>query len=275
LAYRMGPSGGMPPMVRQLILINAIVFLLTTLLDRETQNTIIKLFGLVPAYAVLKLMVWQFATYMFLHGGLMHILFNMLALWMFGSELERWWGSREFLKYYLITGIGAGVFNAIAMFALGGAGVPTIGASGAVLGILVAYAMAFPDRQILLWFVLPVSARTFAIGYAVLTVYMAVKNPVGGGVAHIAHLGGMLVGYLYLKQENLRWKYRRWMGSLHSSQTRRRDEPSGGDDAERAETMDRILAKISREGMNALTPEERRFLEEAGERARRKQRSGQ
>ncbi len=262
---------GFPPAISQLLLINIIVFLL-----QQLTPLIQQWFALVPREVVTRGMVWQLVSYMFLHGGFTHILFNMFGLLIFGSDLERWWGSREFLKYYFITGIGAGIIHILAAYAFPGSFppatmVPTIGASGAIFGILVAYAMAFPNRQVLLWFVIPVSARTMVILFGLVELVTAFEHQGGDGVARFAHLGGMLVGYAYLKQETM---LRRAMSQVRGARARGfRPPESPEDEAERKEQIDRILEKISREGMGSLSKEERRILAESAERARR-QRGG-
>jgi len=273
LHYRMGPGGygggllsGIPPTIRQLILINVIVFLVTALLGFEGRHTVNTTFGLVPAN-LLKGMVWQVGTYMFLHGGLMHLVFNMFALLMFGSDLERWWGSRNFLKYYLLCGVGGGVLQVLSAFLFGGVNASIIGASGAVFGVLIAYGMAFPERQVLLWFVIPVSARALVAIFVFLEVMFVLQQPSGGGIARFAHLGGALVGYLYLKQEFLIRKWKRLMG-----QSRSRGPRSDPRDEVSDEVIDTILDKISREGMGSLSAEEKRILHDSAERARKRQR---
>ncbi|HYV50442.1 MAG TPA: rhomboid family intramembrane serine protease [Dongiaceae bacterium] len=278
--YRRGPvaSGimGFPPAISQLVLINAIIFLVQMLLPESALYHILgtavpkipNALGLVP-YQVVHGMVWQLATYMFLHGGVMHILLNMFYLVMFGSDLERWWGSREFVKYYFICGIGAGLIQVLTTYAFHwNPLVPVIGASGAVFGVLIAYAMAFPNRQILLWFVIPISARVLITIFAFIELAMTVEYRGGDGVARFAHLGGMLVGYLYLKQESIGWRIKKLLGEGHRPSRRRsrRDH-----DADMQSTIDEILEKISREGMGSLSEEEKQLLHESAERARRKQ----
>jgi membrane associated rhomboid family serine protease len=220
--------------------------------------------------------VWELVTYMFLHGGFMHLFWNMFALVIFGSDLERWWGPRDFLKYYFITGAGAGVIHVLTAYLFpGSAGaapyIPTIGASGAVFGILLAFGMAFPDRQVLLFFVLPISARMMVILYGILELSMAVQYQGGDGVARFAHLGGMLVGYLYLKHETLFWRVRRWWFQARGSMGSRTPRSSSKHNGEMKEEIDRILEKISREGMGSLTKEERKILSESADRARKRQ----
>jgi membrane associated rhomboid family serine protease len=132
---------------------------------------------------------------MFLHGGILHIGLNMLALWMFGTELEETWGSERFLRFYFVTGIGA----AICSVATGwNSYIPIIGASGAIYGLLAAYGMLFPDRTLLLYFIVPIKAKWFVLILGLITFYSSLTSS-GSGIAHIAHLGGMLFGWLYLR----------------------------------------------------------------------------
>jgi membrane associated rhomboid family serine protease len=163
--------------------------------------------GMLPAAVVERGAIWQLVSYMFLHGDVMHLVFNMLSLWMFGTDLERQWGTRFFTKYYFVTGIGA------AMLTLAWSISPLpfaesvyysvmIGASGAIYGVLLAYGLYFPHRTIFL-LIFPVQARYFVLIAGALT-FLYTMGAGGSGVAHTAHLGGLLVGYIYLK--GLRWR---------------------------------------------------------------------
>ncbi len=159
--------------------------------------------GLNPASVVRSFWIWQLVTYMFMHGGLFHILFNMLALWMFGAELERIWGTRYFLKFYFACGVGAGVptvlFSLLPFAAANSLwGSVVVGASGAILGLLLAYVMYFPDRQILMFMVFPMAVKYAVILIGAIALYSSFADT-GGGVANITHLGGLVVGYLMLK----------------------------------------------------------------------------
>jgi len=275
-----GLFSNIPPVVRQLLILNVFVFLITALMGNQTRNQINYLFGLVPALVVGKGMIWQLVTYMFLHGSFSHVFFNMFGLLIFGSDLERDWGSRAFLKYYMVTGIGAGVINVMAGYVFGGTSIPTIGASGAVFGLLLAFGLAYPFRQIYLMFMFPIPARTFVVLYAMLELFMGLSNP-HGGVARFAHLGGMLVGFLYLRQGRLLGSWRRVAGQAFSQRgkTGARPRPKGHRDPvvspeeerRRKSEMERILEKISSEGMGSLTSEEKRTLKESADRARRRQ----
>jgi membrane associated rhomboid family serine protease len=192
--------GGITPAVKWLLIINTAIFLLA-FLSRSLDETLVIAFGLRPA-SVLHLAVWQLFTYMFLHStaGFGHILMNMLTLWMFGVPLESVWGSRRFLRFYFFCGIGAGVAVVLLNYILPGGrpDIPTIGASGALYGLLLAFGLIFPDARILFFFLFPIQARVYVwimAGILLLTTW----NGIGGPVSNIAHLGGMVCGWIFLK----------------------------------------------------------------------------
>lgn len=152
------------------------------------------LFGIVPALVWQKGFAWQIFTYLFLHGGFFHLFLNMFTLWMFGGDLERVWGTRRFLSYYFFTGVGAGLLTVL----LTPHGyIPTIGASGAIYGLLLAYARYFPERRILLYFLFPIPVRVFVIVIGAIALLNSVTQP-GDAIAHVAHLGGLVFGWIYL-----------------------------------------------------------------------------
>ena len=212
VAYSFGP-GGITPAVKILIITNVVLFVLNMIVG----NAMTVGLGLSPQAVFRDLALWQPVTYMFLHstGGFGHILFNMLALWMIGTELERTWGTRFFAKYYFITGVGAAATTLlVSIFSDSVYYSRTVGASGAIYGLLIAYAMYFPHRQLIL-LIFPVPAR---IAVAILGV-IAFMSSMGGpdsSVAHATHLGGFVVGYLYLKglrarpMSELKSRYLRW-----------------------------------------------------------------
>jgi membrane associated rhomboid family serine protease len=257
----LGP-GEITKAVKYLLLVNVGVFLLEFLWGSDLIN----LFGLTPAL-VKKGFVWQFFTYMFLHGGFFHILFNMFALWMFGCEIERSWGTKEFLKYYFITGVGAGFFTFFLSF---NSHIPTIGASGAIFGVLVAFAMMFPDRPIYLYFLFPIKAKYLVIFFAVIE-FLASFRHTSDGIGHFAHLGGMVIGYVYIKSD---WRisslfrlsryleYLKNLGYRHRMKAinKRRDR-----EQKLLEKVDEILDKINQVGFDNLTREEKKTLEEASQ----------
>ena len=162
-------------------------------------------FGLVPVLVWKKYFLWQLFTYIFLHGGFSHILFNLLALWMFGGELENYWGEKRFLFYFFFCGVGAGICTVIFspdQF------VPTIGASGAIYGLLLAFGSLFPDRQIYIYFLVPIRAKYFVIIFGLIELFSSIEGT-GGGVAHLTHLGGLLFGLFYMAYPMIRQKIRR------------------------------------------------------------------
>ncbi|MBM3807397.1 MAG: rhomboid family intramembrane serine protease [Acidimicrobiia bacterium] len=228
VSYAFGP-GGITPAVKVLIITNVVAFLLNMIVgDPMTMRL-----GLSPQAVFEQAALWQPFTYLFLHstGGFGHILINMLSLWMFGTELERMWGTRFFTKYYLITGIGAAATTlALAMFVDDIYYPVTVGASGVIYGLLLAYGMYFPNRPIYLYFIFPIPARIFVMIVGAIAFISAMSGP-GSGVAHSAHLGGLVVGYLYLKtlrsrpMDELKYRYLRWkMGRARN----RFDVYSGG-----------------------------------------------
>ena len=212
IGYSFGP-GPITPAVKAIILANIAFFVVSVL-----YQPIIAYLGLIPAAVVGRAWLWQPATYMFLHADAMHILFNMLGVWMFGTELERRWGTKLFAKYYAITGIGAGLTVIAASFLPVAAlqqtyGAVTIGASGALFGLLMAFAIYYPDRPILMFLLFPVPAKYFVM---ILGAINLLIMP-GSGVSNSAHLGGLLFGYIYLKGRynggitaEIKYRYLKW-----------------------------------------------------------------
>ena len=191
-----GPGAQVPPTVKALMLVCAGVYVFGLLVGKYE---LIALFGLIPA-RVEQFEIWRLFTYQFLHGGVWHLAMNMFMLWMFGSELEQLWGRSFFLKYYFVCAVGGGlVFAAVRH----GTGIPSVGASAAIYGILMAYAIWFPNRQVFIWFLFPIRVRYLVIFLMAIEFIQAVEQT-GTGIAHAAHFGGMAFGYAYL-----RW----WRGS--------------------------------------------------------------
>jgi membrane associated rhomboid family serine protease len=183
------------------MIIMGAVFLLQTFVS----GRITLYLGLVPILVWKKYFLWQLATYIFLHGGFTHILFNLFALWMFGRELENFWGSRKFLFYFFFCGIGAGICTVVfSPYQF----IPVIGASGAIYGILLAFGWLFPNRPIYIYFLFPVPAKFLVIIYGLIELYASMEGT-GGGIAHLTHLGGLLFGILYMAYPVIRQKIRR------------------------------------------------------------------
>lgn len=183
----------MPPTTRFLILLNALIYALGLAVGPE----IIRVFGLWPPGAGGTFHVWQLITYSFLHGSLLHLGFNMIAIWMFGAALEKRWGDLRYLLTYLLSVVVAAMTQiTVSGYFLNAAG-PVIGASGGVFGLLLAYALYFPNRVISFIFLpfIQIPARTFVLGYGAVELLLGVTNT-AAGVAHFAHLGGLFGGWL-------------------------------------------------------------------------------
>jgi membrane associated rhomboid family serine protease len=198
-------SGVVPTGVRWLLIINVAVFLLNFLAARLGFDAFFGPLGLIPRQVIGSFAIWQLVTYMFLHSiyDFWHIIFNMLALWMFGSTLERDWGTRQFLKYYFLCGVGAGVCVVLANLAFGSLDTRTIGASGAIYGLLLAFGVLYPDAIILFAFLFPIKAKYFVMILGAIA-FLSSTAAAGGSVSHVAHLGGMIFGFIYLKGNRLR-----------------------------------------------------------------------
>ena len=216
MASTFGP-GPMTPAVKAIVFANIGVFLVTIV----WPASIIGFFGLSPRAVIHDLRIWQLVTYLFVHSpqSLMHVLFNMLAVWMFGVDLERRWGTVAFTKFYFVTGVGAGLcMLAVSLLPFDSARdvyeAVTIGASGAVYGLLMAWALLFPHRQILFMFIFPLPARVFVLIIGAIAMFSALGAG-NGPVANLAHLGGLVIGWLYLKgprdmQLALKYRLSRW-----------------------------------------------------------------
>ncbi len=218
----------LPPALKWLLILNGAVYAAQWVFMQAAPPLYFFFFdsahGLLPLQTNLSLFrPWQLLTYMFLHAGVLHILFNMFALWMFGVEIEERWGTRHFVTYYFICGVGGGVLQIVLPLLIhiisverGGFGgrfapLPVVGASGAVYGILLAFGMMFPNRLIyipLLFIPIGIPARMLVVIYAVISIVGGMGG--SGGVAHFAHLGGMLVGYLYIKWQQRQRRFLRY-----------------------------------------------------------------
>jgi membrane associated rhomboid family serine protease len=236
------------PAIRNIIIACTGVFLLQTLLSLFSPDAALwfeKAFGLVPLAVIPGLRFWQPLTYLFLHADIWHILLNMLFLWMFGSDLERTWGTRRFYVFYFVAGIGAGcttvlIKTLLHMFGTGASvTTATIGASGAIYGVLLAAAIVFPDRQIwLIPFPVTIPMKIYVAG-AIAIEFFSTLGRGGDNVSHVTHLGGALVGYLYLRRglflyrarnEYLDWKRRRAKRKFEVYMRDHKNEPPGSSD---------------------------------------------
>lgn len=305
-----------PTITKNLLIVNVVVFLATYLfrtMGVDLNNVLGLHFFLAPDFHI-----YQLFTYMFAHGGFSHIFFNMFALWMFGCIVERTWGPKKFLTYYIVCGVGAGLFQELAQFAqfyfIASEHIPhftlaqtmkvanasaaglnlwtTVGASGAVYGILLAFGMLYPEERIFIFpLPVPIKAKWFVMGYAAVELFMAYSST-GDGVAHLAHLGGMVFGFFLIRywrrHPDIRYSRRsgqQFFDSMRASWERRtgrkdrggvftnsantRHESDWDYNARRKaeqERMDEILDKIRRNGYESLTREEKQQLFDASNR---------
>lgn len=215
------------------------------------------LFWLYQPLAIGKLWLWQFVTYMFLHSvsDPWHIIFNMLVLWMFGSEVEKAMGTRRFLTMYFTAGIFAGIFGCL--FTPNN---PILGASGAIFAVEIAFAMFYPNATII-FFVFPIKARYLVTIFAGITVFNCLV-PTGGNVAHFAHLGGLLYGFLFIRYEP------RFTNFIISRQNQQKENEYRKEEEVR-KVVDALLDKVNRTGMKSLTRRERSYLKNASKRYRK------
>ncbi len=206
----------LPPGVKWLLIVNTVVFVLMVVAVRDHRG-FLDLFGLSAQGTFLQFRIWQPLTYLFLHGTFTHLLFNMLTLWMFGTQIERDWGTRRFLRYYFLCGLAAAVCVLLANVLFSDWARPTIGASGAIFGVLVAFGVLYPEQTILMNFLFPIKAKYLVMIYAAIQLLITFSSP-NSSVSTVAHLGGMAFGYLYLKAKLPRMKslpdfgglYRQW-----------------------------------------------------------------
>lgn len=238
----------------------AVNFLVVTsflcLLLQHIFPSLVYYFGLNPHRLFKNGWIWQPITYQFLHGNFLHLFFNMFLLWFLGRRLEEIWGSFEFLRYYLICGIGAGIVSALVSPAT------TIGASGSIYGVLLAFGFTFPNEYLYLYFIFPIKAKHLVIIFAIIEFVLSITSP-GDNIAHSAHIAGMVVGFVYLRIK----------GIVQGSRGRRRIRELA-EEIERErfieDELDRILQKIREFGFDSLTSREKRFLDEASEFYRKK-----
>jgi membrane associated rhomboid family serine protease len=189
--------GFFPTGVKWLLISNVAMFLLVFLSSRLGLDGNFVLLHLSPHAVVYHLAVWQLFTYLFIHANIWHLVFNMFSLWMFGTPLEQDWGTRRFLKYYFVCGVGAGLCDVAVNAALGNWGTRTIGASGAIYGLLLAFGVLYPNQKVLMDFLFPIKAKYLVMIYGAIALLSALGE--NSGVSNIAHLGGMVFGYVYLK----------------------------------------------------------------------------
>ena len=278
----------LPLVVKNLLIINGIFFLATIAMDTVWHVDLAKYFGL-HYIGASDFRPYQFVTYMFMHGSFAHLFFNMFALWMFGNAIENTWGSKRFLIYYMVCGIGAGLVQELVQYiqyadAFVGYDrvrisanqvvavadylnmLTTVGASGAVYGILLAFGMTWPNSRIYIYFAIPIKAKWFVIIYGLLELFSGFRGV--DNVAHFAHLGGMIFGLmliLYWRKDEFKWtskfKIKKNKNFDYQSYNRpKSDEQFNQERADDQKKIDEILDKISKNGYESLTKEEKDFL---------------
>ena len=256
-------------MIKKLLIINAVAYLFQIVTGHRWDQ----FFGLMPAMVVSKGALWQLVTYAFQHGSPMHLLWNMLIMWMFGSDLELHWGSRRFLFYYLLCGIGAGVATVLLT---PHAVTVTVGASGAIFGLLAAFGLLFPDRPVAFMLVFPMKAKYFVVLLGVLQLLLFSQDA-GGGIAYGTHIGGLVTGVIYLliafrgsittgrklfRVSRMRRPRLTIVPPKNEDETEDQMSSDQRSDVEQAE-IDRILDKISALGIDSLTDREKSILRKA------------
>lgn len=249
--------------VPKIIIINVVVYFLQQTFNNQL---IVYYFGLTPVLVFGKGFVWQICSYMFLHGGMFHIFLNMYALLLFGSHIEHAWGSKKFLAYYFFTGIGAGLLILVINMAIGGAAasIPTIGASGAVFGLLLAFGMLFPDVEILLFFILPIKAKFLVILYGGIEFYSLVTMGASSSISHVGHLGGLIFGLIFffiMKRRGIEFKAKKIRARI-SKEVRERETQLASSDGT-SEGILKLLSKLKDKGSDALTDDEYQLLKRA------------
>ncbi len=307
--YRPSGFGGFslfPPVIKNLLIINGVVFVIQMLGQQVSMGNglsfgeiITQYFALIPLGGLTlgtatgithwSFYPWQLITYQFMHGGFAHIFFNMFALWMFGMEIEYIWGSKKFITFYLMCGIVAGIFQLVLPPLFNESLAPTIGASGAIFGVLVAFGMMFPNRYIYIYFLVPIKAKYVITFFVLAEIYFVDSG--GGNIAHLAHLGGALAGFIYIMLDR---KSNISLGNIFKSSPRSGSgnvfdtfKKSAGmftkhkspevedanfyeikdnqthDKEVNQEEIDAILDKISKSGYQNLTEKEKKILFEA------------
>jgi membrane associated rhomboid family serine protease len=285
-----------PPVIKYLLISNVAIFIIQYFIFAgfsvggvPLSVFFLKYFALNPiGSTVFTFYPWQLFTYLFMHGGFWHLFLNMLALWMFGMELENIWGSKKFFAYYIMCGVGAGLATILLTPLVTTINLPTVGASGSIYGILVAFGMLFPNREIFLYFLFPIKAKYFVIIYMLIELFSVGNN---SGIAHFAHLGGGLIGFVYLlltrnniqdlfrfdKKPKVTIKrptniyrnkyYEKYnagsAGNPNNDISDAEYYSSSGSDDITQERIDEILDKIGKDGYQNLSEEEKKILFEA------------
>lgn len=281
----------LPTVVKNLLIINGIFFLATITMDYVWRIDLTQYFGL-HYIGASDFRPYQFVTYMFMHGSFAHLFFNMFALWMFGNAIENAWGSKRFLIFYMVCGLGAGAVQELVQYihltsTLQGYDsvrisatqvvstaeylnmLTTVGASGAIYGILLAFGMTWPNSRIYIYFAIPIKAKWFVIFYGLIELFSGITSS-DDGVAHFAHLGGMIFGLiliLYWRKDEFNWfqkfkinRNKHYYSGGNTYSRPKSDEQYNKERADDQKRIDEILDKIKDKGYESLTKEEKDFL---------------
>lgn len=282
-----------PPVIKNLLIINAAIFFLQILGERlavgnslTLGDIIVKYFALIPigTFTDASFYPWQLISYQFLHGGFGHIFWNMIILWMFGMEIENYWGSKKFLIYYLLCGTGAGLCHLFISPLIGDAA-PVLGASGSIFGVTIAFAMIFPNRYIFLYFFIPIKAKYLITFYLIAFNLLPLLYNEQSNIAYLAHLGGAITGFIFIMFDKNTHVAFKDIFNRSSYSTSKPFNPLGGitdrfkkkethvedakyyevkkEDEVTQEEIDRILDKISQSGYQNLTEKEKKVLFQA------------
>jgi membrane associated rhomboid family serine protease len=239
--------------VRFFLIANVVIFFAQQTMTGFTEN-----FWLLPALALRR--PWTVVTYMFLHGGFSHILFNMIGLWIAGTRVESRLGGNRFVILYFVSGLTAALFAFFFAY-----NVPVIGASGAIMGLMMAYAYFWPREKFLIYFIIPIEARVLVVAYAAISVFFLKSG--GGGTAHYAHLGGLVGAFIYLQFLSRNAGAKKFRSTalapkvtaMPKSINWQKVDPQKVHEVNRDE-LNRILDKVSKSGLGSLSPDELRFL---------------
>jgi membrane associated rhomboid family serine protease len=254
------PTISIPSGVKFLLIVNIVVFVLVELSGQ--QSLLFRTFGLVPSLVWSKFKIWQLFTYLFIHGGIFHIFFNMFVLWMFGKDLESQWGKMEFLLFYFVCGIGAGLITVL--FSVNSI-VPIVGASGAIYGLLLAYGFTYPNQMVYLYGLVPIKVKYMVLGLGAIA-FFASLSASQSNVSHITHLSGMVIGLIFI-YFNINWKViKLWYIRMRLKGLSQQPAKQDNEEAQMKKQVDKILDKLNDSGWDSLTEQEENYLTQASKR---------
>ena len=254
------PTITIPSGVKFLLIVNVVVFILIELSGQK--SLLFRTFGLVPSLVWSKFKIWQLFTYLFIHSGIFHIFFNMFVLWMFGKDLESQWGKMEFLLFYFVCGIGAGLITVL--FSVNSI-VPIVGASGAIYGLLLAYGFTYPNQMVYLYGLVPIKVKYMVLGLGAIA-FFASLSASQSNVSHITHLSGMIIGLIFI-YFNINWKViKLWYIRMRLKGLTQQPAKQDNEEAQMKKQVDKILDKLNDSGWDSLTEQEENYLTQASKR---------